>query len=38
LIDHPDVRKQMGDEAKRKSENYRMENLAIVWKNLLEAL
>ena len=38
LIDHPDVRKQMGEEAKRKSENYRMENLAIVWKNLLEAL
>lgn len=38
LIDHPDVRKQMGEEAKRKSENYRMENLAIVWKNFLEAL
>jgi len=38
LIDHPDVRKQMGEQAKRKSENYKIENLAIVWKDLLEEL
>ena len=38
LIDHPDVRKQMAEQAKRKSENYKIDNLAIVWKDLLEEL
>ena len=38
LIDHPDVRKQMGEQAKRKSENYKIDNLAIVWKDRLEEL
>ena len=38
LISHPNKRKVMAEQAKRKSENYKIENLAMVWKNLLETL
>ena len=38
LIAHPDERELMAEQAKRKSENYKIENLAMVWKDLLEEL
>lgn len=38
MIENPDIRKQMGKQAKIKSEQYKIENLAKVWKNFFEEL
>ena len=38
MIEHPEERARMGKKAKLKSEQYKIENLAQVWKRLFESL
>lgn len=38
LMEHPQERAMMGEQAKRKSEQYKIENLANTWQNLFENL
>ena len=38
MIEHPEERARMGQKAKLKSEQYKIENLAQVWKRLFESL
>ena len=38
LMEHPQERAMMGEQAKRKSEQYKIENLAKTWQNLFENL
>ena len=38
LMDHHQERAMMGEQAKRKSEQYKIENLAKTWQNLFENL
>lgn len=38
LIEHDDIRKEMGKQARINSERFKMENIAIQWKELFESL
>ena len=38
VIEHPEVRMLMGQQAKNKSEQYKIENVATVWQELFERL